>query len=87
MLWGLSYRYDERAGIYSIPERHWRENAQPDLDQGETRTLAARLGSQIADYYAPLVRKYRRAMWRPSISVDLDPPPPSEIPQRSPDIR
>ena len=42
--------------------------------QGNTRTIAARWGLQIADYYAPLVRKYRRAMWRPWISVDYEPP-------------
>jgi hypothetical protein len=87
-----SYDYFRRARIYSIQERHWRENAQRDLGHGDTRTIAARWGLQIADYYAPLVRKYRRAMWRPWIPVDYEPPffypagpPPAEIPQRPPD--
>ena len=52
-----SYEYYRRARIYSIQERTWRENAQSDLRQGDTRTVAARWGLQIADYYAPLVRK------------------------------
>src|SRR5205823_916959 len=69
-----SYEYYRRARIYSIQERTWRENAQRDLRQGDTRTVAARRGLQIADYYAPLVRKYRRAMWRPWIPVDYEPP-------------
>src|SRR5215467_13520122 len=74
MMGGLSYHYYQRARIYSFQERWWREKARRDLDQGDTRTIAARWGMQIADYYAPLVRKYRRAMWRPWISVDLEPP-------------
>jgi len=69
-----SYEYYRRAGVYSIQERTWRENAQRDLRQGDTRTIAATSGLQIADYYAPLVRKYRRAMWRPWIPVDWEPP-------------
>ena len=86
-----SYEYYRRARIYSIQERAWREIAQRDLRQGDTRTVAATSGLQIADYYAPLVRKYRRAMWRPWIPVDYEPPffypagpPPAEIPQRPP---
>lgn len=69
-----SYEYYRRARTYSIQERNWREMAQRDLSQGNTRTIAAGSGLQMADYYAPLVRKYRRAMWRPWIPVDYEPP-------------
>lgn len=89
-----SYDRYRRAKIYSFQERTWRENAERDLRQGSTRTVAARWGLQIADHYAPLVRKYRRAMWRPWIPVDYEPPffypddsPPAGLPQRSPDNR
>jgi hypothetical protein len=85
MMGGLSYLYYRRARIYSIQERQWREIAQRDLDQGNTQTIAARWGMQIADHYAPLVRKYRRAMWRPWMSVDLE--PPFFFPQQQPAIR
>jgi hypothetical protein len=88
------YDYAWRARTYSIQERYFREHAQRDLAQGNTRTIEARWGLQIADYYASLVQKYRRAMWRPWISVEYEPPffypdgpPPSEIPARPPDIR
>jgi hypothetical protein len=74
MMAGSSYRYYERVRIYSIQERHWRENARRDLNDGNARTVAAKWGLQIADHYASLVRKYRRAMWRPWIAVDLEPP-------------
>lgn len=89
-----SYDYYRRASIYSLQQRTWRENAQRHLRQGNTRTVAARWGLQIADHYAPLVRKYRQAMWRPWIPVDSEPPlfypagpPPAEIPQGPPDHR
>ena len=77
-----SYDYYQRAKTYSIQERTWREMAQRDLAEGKTRTIAARTGLQTADYYAPLVRKYRRAMWRPWISVEFEPPffYPSDLP-------
>jgi hypothetical protein len=79
LVWGTMigvrcYEYYRRARIYSFQERQWRENAQRDLRQGNTRTIAARWGLQTADYYALLVRKYRRAMWRPWISVEFEPP-------------
>ena len=94
-LMGLrSYEYYQRAGIYSIQERSWREMAQRDRRQGDTRTVAARSGLQIADYYRPLVRKYRRAMLAPWNPVDWEPPlfypdgpPPAEFPKRPPDNR
>ena len=54
------YDYAWRARTYSIQERYFREHAQRDLAQGNTRTIEAKWGLQIADYYAPLVRKYRR---------------------------
>jgi hypothetical protein len=77
--WYTDYRL---ARIYSFQERSWRENAQRDLSQGNTRTIEARWGLQTADYYAGLVRKYRRAMWRPWISVEFEPPffYPSDLP-------
>ncbi len=94
MMVGLSYCYYQRARTYSMQERQWREIARRDLDQGNTRSIAAMWGIQIADHYAPLVRKYRRAMWRPWIPVDYEPPffypagpPPAEIPQRPPGNR
>jgi hypothetical protein len=68
------YEYSRRATIYSFQERHWRENAHRDLHQRNTRTIAATSGLQAADYYGRLVRKYRRAMWRPWIPVDWEPP-------------
>jgi hypothetical protein len=88
------YDYSRRASIYSFQEHYYRENAQRDLAQGKTRTIEARWGLPIADYYASLVRKYRRAMWRPWVAVDYEPPffypdrlPPSESSQRPLDIR
>src|SRR6516162_54597 len=87
LVWGTMigvrwYEYYRRARIYSFQERHWRENAQRDLRQGNTRTIEAGWGLQTADYYARLVRKYRRAMWRPWISVEFEPPffYPSDLP-------
>jgi hypothetical protein len=67
------YEYYRRARHYSFQERHYRERAQSDLAQGKTRTIEARWGLQLADYYAPLVRKYRRAMWRPWVSIEFEP--------------
>jgi hypothetical protein len=78
--------YYQRARTYSIQERQWREIARRDLDQGNTRTLAARGGVQIADYYALLVQKYRRAMWRPWIAVDFE-PPYFTVPEQPIDVR
>ena len=76
------YTYYRLARIYSFQEHAWRENAQRDLSQGYTRTIEARWGLQTADYYARLVRKYRRAIWRPWISVEFEPPffYPSDLP-------
>ena len=79
LVWGTMigvrwYEYYQRARIYSIQERDWREMAHRDLRHGNTRTIAATSGLQAADYYGRLVRKYRRAMWRPWIPVDREPP-------------
>jgi hypothetical protein len=79
LVWGTMIgvrwcEYYRRAWIYSIQEHDWREMAQRDLRQGNTRTIAATSGLQVADYYGRLVRKYRRAMWRPWIPVDWEPP-------------
>ena len=79
LVWGTMigvrwYEYCQRARIYSIQERDWREMAHRDLRHGNTRTIAATSGLQAADYYGRLVRKYRRAMWRPWIPVDWEPP-------------
>jgi hypothetical protein len=81
LIWGAmmgarSYSFGIRARIYDFQERHWREHAKRDLARGSTQTLAARWGLQTAEYYAPLARKYRRAMWRPWIPVAPDPPAP-----------
>ncbi len=64
LVWGTMigvrwYTYYRFARIYSFQERSWRENAQRDLSQGNTRTVEVRWGLQTADYYAGLVRKYR----------------------------
>ncbi len=69
-----SYVFYRRATIYSFQERTWREMAERDLREGNTRSVAAQWGVKTADHYAPLVRKYRRAMWRPWIAVDEEPP-------------
>jgi hypothetical protein len=87
LVWGTMlgvrwYTYYRLASIYSFQERSWRENAQRDISQGNTRTIEARWGLQTAGYYAGLVRKYRRAMWRPWISVEFEPSffYPSDLP-------
>jgi hypothetical protein len=89
LVWGAmmglqSYHYYERASLYDRWERQWREIAARDLARGATRSIGARWGLQIADYYAPLARKYRRGMWRPWRPVDPDPPPPPDLRPRPP---
>jgi hypothetical protein len=79
LVWGtmmgrLSYVYYQRARIYSMQARDWEEMAHRDLRQGNARTIAATSGLQAADYYGRLVRKYRRAMWRPWIPIEQEPP-------------
>jgi hypothetical protein len=79
LLWGAmmgvrSYVYWRLARDYGSYERGWREMAVKD--RGIPGSIAARWGPQIAEYYAPLSRKYRRAMWRPWMPVAPDPPAP-----------
>jgi hypothetical protein len=82
LLWGSmmglrSYVYYRLASDYTFQERTWRECAARDrADPKSQRTVAAVWGNQTADFYAPLARKYRRAMWRPWEPVAPDPPAP-----------
>jgi len=67
LIWGSmmgsrSYEHDRLARIYGTHERGWREIAARDRGW-------ATFGSQCAEYYAQLARKYRRAMWRPWVPV------------------
>jgi len=77
LIWGgimgtRSFSYYRLAREYSVQERAWRENA--NRDRGDPRSIAAKYGLQIAEYDAAMVRKWRRAMWRPWVPVDPDPP-------------
>ena len=82
LIWGAmmgtrSYIYYRFASTYGTYERHWREMA--DRDRGistRKRRIAAISGPQISEYYAPLARKYRLAMWRPWRPLAPDPPAP-----------
>jgi hypothetical protein len=79
LMWGgimglRSYVYYRLATFYSTQERAWRMMAK--RDRGSPRSIAAKWGVQTADFYAPLARKYRRAMWRPWLPVAPDPPAP-----------
>src|SRR5215831_13459656 len=82
LVWGgmigtRSYVYYRLAREYGFQERAWRENAVRDRENpASARSVAAVWGLEIAEYYAPLVRKYRRAMWRPWAPVAPDPPAP-----------
>lgn len=81
LLWGAmmgwrSYCYYKLATFYSRQERFWRTHAIRDIARRTPRSLAAKWGFQTADFYAPLAKKYRRAMWRPWESVAPDPPAP-----------
>jgi hypothetical protein len=82
LVWGAmmaarSYVYYTLARQYGVQERGWRVNALRDRGSpARARSVAAVWGLEIAEYYAPLVRKYRRAMWRPWAPVAPDPPAP-----------
>ena len=83
LVWGAtmgirSYVYYRLARDYGTYERQWREMALRDGEDPvrRTRSLAVKWGPQIADFYAPLSRKYRQAMWHPWIPVAPDPPAP-----------
>lgn len=74
LIWGTmmgtrSSDYYRRAREYGANERGWREIA------ARNRGWAS-FGSQCAEYYAQLARKYRRAMWRPWMPITPDPPAP-----------
>jgi hypothetical protein len=72
-----SYVYARLAEEYGRQERAWRENAVRDrANPASARSVAAVWGLEVADYYAPLAQKYRRAMWRPWAPVAPDPPAP-----------
>jgi hypothetical protein len=83
LIWGAmmgwrSYAYYTLARTYGTYERQWREMAARDRGIAtRTRSVSAIWGPQIADFYAPLARKYRRAMWRPWTPVAPDPPAPN----------
>lgn len=82
LIWGAmmgtrSYVYYRFATTYGAYERQWREMSVRDrADPTSTRSIAVKWGPQIAEFYAPLARKYRRAMWRPWTPVAPDPPAP-----------
>jgi hypothetical protein len=82
LVWGAmmgtrSYEYSRRARIFGTYERQWREMAVRDRGiPTRTRSVAVKWGPQIAEFYAPLAQKYRRAMWRPWMPVAPDPPVP-----------
>lgn len=82
LIWGAmmgtrSYIYYTLARTYGTNERQWREMAVRDRgNPTRLRSVAVRWGPQIAEFYAPLARKYRRAMWRPWMPVDPDPTAP-----------
>ena len=78
LVWGAmmgsrSYGYYGRATEYGAHERGWREIAARDRGW-------ARFGTQCAEYYAQLGRKYRRAMWRRWMPVAPDSPAPEYRP-------
>jgi hypothetical protein len=73
-VWGAmmgtqAYDYYRRASGYALEERVWRESTA----RGD---WPVEVGSQRADYFAQLSRKYRRAMWRPWLPVAPDPHAP-----------
>lgn len=74
MMAGRSYVYYRLATTYGTQERQWRYMAK--RDRNKPGSIAAKWGVQSADFYAPLARKYRRAMWQPWRSVAPDPPAP-----------
>ncbi|GAC1314905.1 MAG: hypothetical protein NVSMB14_15100 [Isosphaeraceae bacterium] len=77
MMGSRSYEYYKRASYYGNQELRWRESADKDRgNPARKRSIGVIYGRQFAEYYAPLARKYRRAMWRPWIPVDPDPHAP-----------
>jgi hypothetical protein len=82
LVWGAmmgirSYVYYRLASYYETQERLSRYIFERDRENpAEARSVGVVWGSRIADFYAPLAQKYRRAMWRPWESVAPDPPAP-----------
>jgi hypothetical protein len=82
LIWGAmmgtrSFVYYRLARTYGTYERQWREMAVRDRGiPTRARSVHVKWGPQIAEYYAPLAQKYRRAMWRPWMPVAPDPPWP-----------
>ena len=80
LLWGgmigiRSYVYYRLASWYDTQERVSRYIFERDRgNPAEARSVGVVYGPQIADFYAPLARKYRRAMWHSWIPVAPDPP-------------
>lgn len=80
LIWGgmmgfRSYVYYRLASEYARQEGFWRKSAAEGRGK-PTREVGAVWGDQVADFYAPLATKYRRAMWRPWAPVAPDPPAP-----------
>jgi hypothetical protein len=76
MMGAQSYNYYRRTREYSANERGWREIAARHSERAE-------FGSQCAEYYAQLARKYRRAVWRPWMPVAPDPATPGVHPSQN----
>ena len=82
LLWGAmmglrSYDYYRLASYYGDQELGWREIYVRDRgNPAPARSIGVIYGPQVAEYYAPLARKYRRAMWRPWMPVAPDPHAP-----------
>ncbi|HEV3168238.1 MAG TPA: hypothetical protein VGZ22_29815 [Isosphaeraceae bacterium] len=66
MMGSRSYDYYRRAREYSAQERGWRQS----VARGH---LPREFCAECAHYFAQLVGKYRRAMWRPWLSIAPDP--------------
>jgi hypothetical protein len=66
MMGSRSYDYYGRARMYAEQEHGWRLTATDD-------PLNAKFASECAEYFAGLTAKYRRAVWRPWLRLELDP--------------
>jgi hypothetical protein len=66
MMGSRSYDYYGRARKYAQQASGWRENAAREK-------WDAKFSSECIEYFDGLTRKYRRAMWRPWLTVEPDP--------------
>jgi hypothetical protein len=79
---GLRFRAQvcsEKAEFYAARARNPRDSFCGNADLAETedrRRLQGEEHQKRQEYYAMLMRKYRRAARRPWLSVEPDPPPP-----------